>query len=87
MGVRRLGLPETMADYFDEHVEADAVHEQLALREICGRLVEAEPGLLGDVLLGAAVCGVLEAEAAERMLRSWEGGRSSLLDTSAGAVA
>ena len=35
-GIRRLGLPDVVEDYFDEHVEADAVHEQVALRTICG---------------------------------------------------
>ena len=38
-GIRRLGLPDAVWDYFDEHVEADAVHEQVALRNICGTLV------------------------------------------------
>ena len=35
-GIARLGLAQEMADYYDEHVEADAVHEQLAVRTICG---------------------------------------------------
>ena len=33
-----LGLPQAMIDYYLEHVEADAVHEQLAVRTICGSL-------------------------------------------------
>ena len=31
-GLDRLGFPEEMIDYYAEHVEADAVHEQLAVR-------------------------------------------------------
>lgn len=70
-GIQRLGLPAAMADYYLEHVEADAVHEQLAIREICAPLVEAEPHLAGDVLLGAAVCVALEADLAEHLLEEW----------------
>jgi len=44
-GLRRLEMPEEIAAYYDEHVEADAVHEQLAVREICAPLVATEPGL------------------------------------------
>ena len=33
-GLRRVGLPDEIAAYYDEHVEADAVHEQLAVRTI-----------------------------------------------------
>jgi hypothetical protein len=77
-GVRRLGLPQQVAAYFDEHVEADAVHEQLALRDICADLVSADPSLEEDVLFGAAACLVVDAVAGERMLEAWEQGRSTL---------
>lgn len=46
-GLRRVGLPEEMAWYYDEHVEADAVHEQLAARMICGTLAADEPETAG----------------------------------------
>ena len=42
-GIARLGLAREMADYYDEHVEADAVHEQLAVRSICAGLLAEEP--------------------------------------------
>lgn len=76
-GIRRLGLPDEVWDYFDEHVEADAVHEQVAL-SICANLVDADPALRDDVLLGATVCLDLDAVCAERMLDSWQHGRSTL---------
>ena len=53
-GLRRLDLPEEIAEYFDEHVEADAVHEQVAVRDICGALVEQQPELAEEVCFGAA---------------------------------
>ena len=37
-GFRRLGYGEEVTDYFDEHVEADAVHEQIAGRDLAGGL-------------------------------------------------
>jgi hypothetical protein len=80
-GMQRLGFPEPVWHYFDEHVEADAVHEQVALRDICGTLVADEPDLREDVLLGAAVCMLLEAAAAEATLDAWRHGRSALWST------
>ena len=41
-GLERLGLDSTMVDYYSEHVTADAVHEQVAVRGICGTLVDQE---------------------------------------------
>jgi hypothetical protein len=70
-GLRRLGLPEEMAAYYDEHVEADAVHEQLAVRNICGSLLAAEPALVEDVFLGAFSCLDLEDRVAHRVLGEW----------------
>jgi hypothetical protein len=70
-GIRRVGLPDVVAAYFDEHVEADAVHEQVAVRHICGALVEQEPALAEDVLFGAAACLAVDALAGERLLASW----------------
>jgi hypothetical protein len=71
-GAERVDLPPAVAAYFDEHVEADAVHEQVAVRDVCGSLVETEPELRQDVLLGVACCLVLDARAAGRMLAGWE---------------
>src|SRR5690606_18627058 len=53
-GMRRLGFGDDVVDYYDEHVEADAVHEQIAARDLAGGLVEDEPLLLADVMFGAA---------------------------------
>jgi hypothetical protein len=87
MGIRRLQLDETVADYFDEHVEADAVHEQLALRDICGVLVAEDPGLAEDVMFGAATCARLDAVVAEQTLDAWQHGATSLVPAPTGAVA
>lgn len=70
-GLERLGFPEEMVRYYEEHVEADAVHEQLAARGICSALVEEEPDRADDVLLGAFTCVDLERRMAQWLLREW----------------
>jgi hypothetical protein len=70
-GIERVGLPDTVAAYFHEHVEADAVHEQVALRDICGTLVADDPSLQDDVLFGAACCLHLGALSSSELLQRW----------------
>lgn len=71
-GLRRLGLAEQMCAYYDEHVEADAVHEQLALRDLCGSFLEEEPEQTDTVLFGAFTCLDLEERYAREVLSLWE---------------
>ena len=82
-GLRRLGYPDAVAAYFDEHVEADAVHEQIALRDLAGALVHQEPDLGADVVFGATTALVLDDLAGAHLLASWQAGRSSLRHTAA----
>jgi hypothetical protein len=70
-GLERLGFPEELVGYYTEHVEADAVHEQVALRDVCAALVREEPGLEPDVWFGAWACLDLEDRTARRMLEAW----------------
>ncbi|UZN03862.1 iron-containing redox enzyme family protein [Cellulomonas sp. S1-8] len=77
-GMRRVGLGTDVTEYFDEHVEADAVHEQIAGRDLAGRLVEQEPTLGSDVMWGAAACLALDGLWAEHVLALWDAGESSL---------
>lgn len=78
-GLRRLGHDdEATTWYFDEHVAADAVHEQIAARDLAGNLAEEEPALVDDVLWGAAVCLAVEGWAGARTIARWEAGESSL---------
>jgi hypothetical protein len=71
-GLERLGLDGPMSAYYDEHVEADAIHEHLAARDICGTLAEDEPDQAADILFGAWTCLDVEARFATAMLRVWE---------------
>jgi len=77
-GLRRLGFDERATVFYDEHVEADAVHEQIASVDMCGSLVADEPDLAADVLFGAACSLAMDAVAASHLLGAWEAGRSAL---------
>lgn len=77
-GFRRHNFDAAATAYFDEHVEADAVHEQIAGRDLAGGLVEAEPDLLSDVLFGATAAIALDTRLTLRILDAWENGRTSL---------
>ena len=63
--------PPRWSAYYTEHVEADAVHEQVALRDVCVALVAEEPGLEPDVWFGAWACLDLENRTAHRLLSTW----------------
>ncbi|HEY0216288.1 MAG TPA: iron-containing redox enzyme family protein [Cellulomonas sp.] len=77
-GFRRLGFDAGTTEYFDEHVEADAVHEQIAARDLAAGLVADEPALLADVLFGAAACLAVDDLVAEHLVAAWTAGRTSL---------
>jgi hypothetical protein len=77
-GLRRLGFDGRTTVFYDEHVEADAVHEQIAAVDMCGSLVAGHPELAGDVLFGAACALAVDGLAARHLLGAWEAGRSGL---------
>ncbi|MGB4136293.1 MAG: iron-containing redox enzyme family protein [Microbacterium sp.] len=77
-GFRRLGFGAEVTDYYDEHVEADAVHEQIAGHDLAGALAEDRPDLLPDILFGAAACLAADGWVTDRIRGRWEAGLSSL---------
>lgn len=79
-GLRRLGGDVDARRFYDEHVTADALHEQLAAHDLCGGLVEDEPALAGDVLFGAAAALHLDNVFTVHVLECWRNGHSSLLE-------
>ena len=78
-GLRRLGVPEATG-FFDEHVVADAVHENIAAVDLAGGLAKQDPRLVGDILWGAAALVELDGRFARHLLGSWEAGESSLIE-------
>jgi hypothetical protein len=85
-GLRRLGFDAEATRFFDEHVEADAVHEQIACHDLAGQLALAEPGLAADILFGAAASLATDGLVAGHLLQSWQADRSSLRLESAAAT-
>jgi hypothetical protein len=82
-GARRLGAGQAARRYFDEHVEADAVHEQIAAHDLCGSYAAQHPGASADIVFGASCCLALDDELARYLLSCWRDGGSSLLLPSA----
>lgn len=76
--MRRLGAPQRCVEFYTEHVEADAVHEQVMRHEVIGGLLDDEPGLAGDVVFGVRATELLEDRLAELLLDHWRAGRSAL---------
>jgi hypothetical protein len=77
-GLRRLGFSGAATAFYDEHVVADAVHENVAAVDLAGGLARCEPALEPDILWGAAALIELEGRFARHLLGSWQAGRSSL---------
>ena len=51
-GLRRLGFGPSATEFFDEHVEADSVHENIAAYDLAGGLARQEPDLAGQIVFG-----------------------------------
>ncbi|HET9872928.1 MAG TPA: iron-containing redox enzyme family protein [Propionibacteriaceae bacterium] len=75
---RRLGGAESACRFFDEHVVADAAHEQIALHDLAGGLVTAEPQLSGDVIFGARCAQYADERFTTHLLGAWAGQLASL---------
>jgi hypothetical protein len=74
----RVGAPRTCREFYREHVEADAVHEQVVRTDVVGDLVAREPALDPDVVFGIRAFGVVENLLAEHLMRYWRAGETSL---------
>ncbi|HEY0474826.1 MAG TPA: iron-containing redox enzyme family protein [Kribbella sp.] len=70
-GAARLGASEDQARYFTEHVEADAVHEQIAAHDLCDSYSAEHPEATGDILFGAACSLGLDQLFAQDLLSRW----------------
>lgn len=78
-GLRRVGAGEETCQFYDVHVVADSLHEQVAAYDLCGGLASDEPHLTEDIMFGAAVCLHVDARFADHVLGNWAEGTSSLL--------
>ncbi len=79
-GLRRLGVgDQRVLEFFDEHVEADAVHESLAAIDLAGGLVRTDPAAAPDLLWGARCSLLVDGAWARGVAGAWSEGRTSLL--------
>ncbi|MDQ3644777.1 MAG: iron-containing redox enzyme family protein [Actinomycetota bacterium] len=76
--LRRLGHEGRATDFFDEHVEADSVHENIAAVDLAGGLMRQEPEVAEDVLFGARALLEIESRWTHHLLEAWKAQRSSL---------
>jgi len=77
--LRRLGHGPEVTDFYDEHVEADAVHESIAAWDLGDGLARTEPALAADVIFGAQALLALEARWAQHLLDAWAEDHTSLM--------
>jgi hypothetical protein len=77
--LQRMQAPEACIKFYREHVEADAVHEQVVRTEVINSLLCSEPALADDVVFGIRAWEVVEDRLAYWMMKCWTCGRSSLL--------
>lgn len=76
--MRRTGAGTAAERFYAEHVEADAVHEQVVRREVVTGLLADEPHLEPDVTFGVRATVFLEDRLAAQLLGAWRAGRSAL---------
>lgn len=76
--LRRVGAGPAAVRFYTEHVEADAVHEQVVRHDVVGGLLESEPRLDADVVFGIRATSYLEDRLAVRLLGAWRKGSTAL---------
>src|SRR3954469_25867118 len=84
-GLRRLGYDGDACLFFDVHVVADAVHENIAVYDMAQGLAVAEPELAADILFGVRALLHLDGRVATHVMESWDRDESSLLEQVASA--
>ncbi|MFC8225285.1 iron-containing redox enzyme family protein [Streptomyces sp. NPDC057287] len=69
--MKRTGAGPAAEFFYTEHVEADAVHEQVVRRDVIGGLLDDEPDLAADIAFGVAATSYLEDRLGDRLLADW----------------
>jgi hypothetical protein len=73
-----LGMPIEVRRFYDVHVEADEVHQHIAVNDLVGGLLEVQPDQAGAVMFGARAVALVEAAFADHVVSAWKSDRSSL---------
>jgi hypothetical protein len=64
--------------FYTEHIEADAVHEQVVRHGVIADLLAREPYLAADIVFGIQADALLEDRLAGHLMAAWEQDRTSL---------
>ncbi|HEY0578530.1 MAG TPA: iron-containing redox enzyme family protein [Pseudonocardia sp.] len=64
--------------FYTEHIEADAVHEQVIRHEVIEDLLDREPEMAQDVVFGIQATELLEHRLSQHLLDAWRAGESAL---------
>jgi hypothetical protein len=75
---QRLGAGPATERFYAEHVEADAVHEQVLRRGVLEPLVREEPEIAADIVFGMQASSLLAGHFADHVLGAWAAGGSAL---------
>ncbi len=73
-----LGVSVEGRRFYDVHVTADEVHQDVALYDLVGGFLKDEPAQASEVLFGAKAVTLVETAFAEHLVGAWREGRSSL---------
>ncbi|MGW4049912.1 iron-containing redox enzyme family protein [Streptomyces sp. NPDC004779] len=76
--MRRCGAGPAAERFYAEHVEADAVHEQVVRHGVVGGLLADEPTLEADIAFGCAATVLLEDRLTAHLREAWDRGASAL---------
>ena len=69
--LKRLDAPPECVHFYVEHVEADAVHEQILRHDVVGSLVSEHPELETDVVFGMRALTLVENRFADALMDRW----------------
>jgi len=77
-GLARVGGSKKARWFYDEHVLADAVHEQLAAHDMCGAFVADYPAEWDRVVIGALATLTIRGLFSGTIVEAWAAGVTSL---------
>jgi hypothetical protein len=73
-----LGAGADGTAFYQEHIEADALHEQLIRHDVIDTLLRDEPQLEADIAFGLAASALVDDRLGSHVLGCWKQSRSSL---------
>jgi Iron-containing redox enzyme len=76
--LKSLEVPIEGRRFYDVHIQADELHQHIALDDLVGGFLEAEPDQASAVMFGARAVALVESAFADHLVSAWKSDRSSL---------